>query len=284
MTIRQETDTVMRLTGAEERQITLSDDGFLSRGYVIDRGRIVFKFRKRPDTDYDGEIRILNELQRLELGVNLQSVGWTAADGSYLGLHGVLGRSLERTRMAVAQKQDVGRQLGGFLRRLHAAAPEHVPVCSLADEIAAWQRRFLAGHEIFETHFTPGETARMTAFVMDEVPEALTGLGEKLVFSHGDLGDGNIYIDENGRVGVIDFNESGYLDEAADFMDISDADICGEMLDRYGADDTLRRKVQIRRTGRPMFVIGTYAELGEAAMERFLRQLRTWLKEGRTPL
>ncbi len=104
------------------------------------------------------------------------------------------------------------------------------------------------------------------------------------MFSHGDLGDGNIYIDENGQVGVIDFNESGYLDEAADFMDIMDADICGAMLDRYGADETLRRKVEIRRAVRPMFVIGTYAELGEAAMEPFLRQLRAWLKEGGTAL
>ena len=284
MTIRQETGTVMRLTGAEEGQITLSDDGFLSRGYVIDRGRIVFKFRKRPDTDYDGEIRILNELQRLELGVNLQSVGWTAADGSYLGLYGVLGQSLERTRLTMAQKQGVGQQLGDFLRQLHVAVPEDMTVCSLADEIAAWQRRFLAGREILETHFTPGETAHMTAFVMDEVPETLMGLGEKLVFSHGDLGDGNIYIDENGRVGVIDFNESGYLDEAADFMDITDADICGVMLDRYGADETLRRKVQIRRAVRPMFVIGTYAELGEAAVEQFLRPLRAWLKERGTAL
>lgn len=284
MTVRQETDMVMRLTGAEEWRITRSDDGFLSRGYVIDGGRTVFKFRKRPDAVYDSEIRILNELQKLELDINLQSVGWTAADGSYLGLHGVLGQSLERMLPTMEQKQGIGRQLGDFLRQLHAAAPEDMPVCSLADEIAAWQRRFLAGREIFETHFTPGETARMTAFVMDGVPEVLTGLGEKLMFSHGDLGDGNIYIDENGRVGVIDFNESGYLDEAADFMDIMDTDICAVMLDRYGADETLRRKVRIRRAVRPMFVIGIYAELGEAAIEPFLRQLRAWLKEGGTAL
>ena len=66
-------------------------------------------------------------------------------------------------------------------------------------------------------------------------------------------------VDEAGNVGVIDFSEMLYLDEAADFMDTRDEDICRAMLDAYGAGGNLRRKVFIRRLIRPVFVIGTYA-------------------------
>ena len=37
-------------------------------------------------------------------------------------------------------------------------------------------------------------------------------------------------MDQDGKVGVIDFNETCYLDEAADFMDVNDNKLCVEML------------------------------------------------------
>ena len=55
-------------------------------------------------------------------------------------------------------------------------------------------------------------------------------------------------------MGIIDFNESCYPDEAADFMDVGDERICAEMPEQYGADAVLRRKVAIRRRGRPLVV------------------------------
>ena len=41
-----ELQTIEQLTGVLPTQIKLTDDGFWSRGYVIDNGRIVFKFKK----------------------------------------------------------------------------------------------------------------------------------------------------------------------------------------------------------------------------------------------
>ena len=93
----------------------------------------------------------------------------------------------------------------------------------------------------------------------EEMPSQLKMLGENLVLSHGDLGGGNLLVDDQGKVGIIDFSEMLCLDEAADFMDTRDDDICQAMLDAYGAGGNLRRKVFIRRLIRPIFVIGTYA-------------------------
>ena len=116
----------------------------------------------------------------------------------------------------------------------------------------------------------------MDEFVMQEMPERLLGLGEKMVFSHGDLGLGNIFVEES-KIGVIDFNESCYLDEAADFMDFEDDRLCTEVLDAYGADELLREKVMIRRVVRPMFVIGTYRDRSEEEILRFVDRIRRWL-------
>lgn len=73
------------------------------------------------------------------------------------------------------------------------------------------------------------------------------------------------------------FNESCYLDEAADFMDFEDDRLCTEVLDAYGADELLREKVMIRRVVRPMFVIGTYRDRSEEEILRFVDRIRRWL-------
>ena len=79
----------------------------------------------------------------------------------------------------------------------------------------------------------------MHHFIYSVVPEKLSSLGEKMVFSHGDLGMGNIFVDNGDKIGIIDFSESVYLDEAADFMDIEDDGLCEEVLQSYGADENL---------------------------------------------
>lgn len=96
-------------------------------------------------------------------------------------------------------------------------------------------------------------------------PTKLKELGEKIVYSHGDLGDGNIFVDDEGKVGIIDFSEMCYFDEAGDFMDVSNDDLRTAMLDAYGADNVLRGKVRLRVLVRPLIVFGDYAKRGDAA-------------------
>lgn len=281
--IQDEIGIVRQLTGAEGNSIQLSDDGFLSRGYVVDGGRMVFKFKRSPDVSYKNEIRILNYINTLNLGINLQRVGWKPEDDSYLGLYGILGQPLTKLNMTPAQKQDAGRQLGLFLKKLHAAKPEGGIVFGLEDEIRAWGERFILGKPVLEKYFSAEELWHISEFILREAPDELRALGENLVFSHSDLGDGNILVDDSGRIGVIDFNSAGLLDEAADFMDIGDDGLLEEMLLYYGANETLRKKVSLRRSLCPMFVIGTYAYAGrgEAAVRKCIQKIQMWLNSCR---
>ncbi len=67
---------------------------------------------------------------------------------------------------------------------------------------------------------------------------------------------------KNDKVGIIDFSEMLYLDEATDFMDVSSNELREQMLDTYGADDILKEKVALRVLTRPLFVLGDYIKRG----------------------
>ena len=270
-------EIVKRLTKVNSEEIHVSDDGFLSTGYVIRNGEIIFKFKKHPDVSYENEIRLLDFLNSENLNVNLQRVGWISPDDSYVGLYGVKGKAAEHLSLSDEEKLSVGRQLGVFLKKLHSLSPDHTGSFSVEEEISAWQERFLKSAKIMTEYFTSEEMEKLHSFVFEKAPKELTALGEKQVFSHADLGEGNIFLDDNGKVGVIDFNESAYADEAADFMDIEDDSICNALLEAYGADDTLREKVKIRRLIRPLFVIETYSQRGQKAVEKYIDRIRQTL-------
>lgn len=246
---------IEQLTGISPH---LANDGFCSRGYVIDDGRIVFKFKKSPKVTYKTEIKALEYVNSLNLGINLQKVGWVSPDDSYLGLYGVTGESLETTTNYDYAR--AAKQLANALLKLHQAHPQDAEIISQTEEIAAWQKRYQKSHDTLKNYFSDTEINRLDNFFLRTAPKKLNELGEKLVFSHGDLGDGNIFIDDNGKVGIIDFSEMCYLDEAADFMDVGDDKLREAILDSYGADEILREKVRIRVLLRPLFVLGNYVK------------------------
>lgn len=268
------------LSGVPEDRFTLADDGFFSRGYVAEGGRVVFKFPKASGVDYRQEIRMLDYLNTLPLGLSIQRVGWRDEQNRYLGLYGVEGRPLERLSLTPALRESLGEQLGRFLRALHRAEPDFARPLGQEDELAAWTRRYRAGRSILAGRFSARECARMDEFFLKEGPERLDRLGQRLVFSHGDLGDGNILMDQAGRAGVIDFSEALLLEEAADFMDLGDEGLCRAALQSCGAQADLREKVALRRAMRPFFVLETYAPRGEAALEPHLQKIAQWLERG----
>ncbi len=270
----EELQIISALTGIDRDNIKFSDNGFLSRGYIIDDGRIVFKFKKWPEVSYKNEIKMLNFVNSLNLDVNLQKVGWISNDDSYLGIYGVIGKSLKSVDLTNDQRKDYGQQIATFLKKLHSAICKAAETLSVADEISAWQTRFEKSKDVLSRYFSAEEIEKMNDFVYSFVPAKLPTLGEKMVFSHGDLGLGNILASDDGKIGIIDFSESVYLDEAADFMDIEDDGLCAEILDSYGADDSLREKVAVRRAIHPMFVIGTYRDRPEAEINHFATKIR----------
>lgn len=256
-TIEEQLKIINSLIG-ETKNIKIKEDGFISRGFVINNGELVFKFPRKNDVEYKTEIENLNYINSLNLGVKLQRVAFSSQTNEYLGIYGVLGNSLEEIDLNEDQLKDVGRQLGVFLKKLHNVKNYEGKPCRLNDEIKAWQQRVESVKDFIKETFSLDEQEIINNLMFDYLPKKLNQLGENLVFSHGDLGDGNIFIESTGNVGVIDFNESGCLDEAGDFMDVSSDIIRNEMLNSYGADKNLREKVELRIDIRPLIVLKAY--------------------------
>lgn len=168
------------------------------------------------------------------------------------------------------------------MRKLHNASLETAERLDLDAEIKAWQGRFYDARSwtAMSEWFSWDEMDILDRYMQKEMPARLKALGEELVLSHGDLGDGNIFVGPDGKVGVIDFNETCYLDEAADFMDVTSTELCEQMLEAYGADETLREKVRIRRELRPLIVFGGYVKRDDRKrLNEFAKQIReTFLK------
>ena len=255
--IEEQLSVIQSLIG-ENHKIKVKEDGFISRGFVVDNGKLVFKFPRRADVTYETEIDNLNYINSLDLGVNLQRVAYTSNTNEYLGIYGVLGKSLEEVKLSEDEQRKVGKQLGLFLKKLHQIKQHNGMPCTLKAEIEAWQNRVKFVNDFITKTFSEREQEIINALMFEYMPNKLNGLGEKLVFSHGDLGDGNVFVDDKLKVGVIDFNESGLLDEAGDFMDISSDIICEEMLNAYCATQDLREKVEIRRDIRSLIVLQPY--------------------------
>ena len=250
--INGETEIVKQLTG-ETGGIIFSDTGGQSRAYVIDGGRIVFKFPRFSSVKYDNEIKILDAVNQIDSPLARQKVGWKSPNGEYVGLYGVVGNPIANIELSDGQADQIGAQIGEFLRKLHALKVDDAYRLPLADEIKTLQNeRYLAYKDFFATRLTTDERQKLDDLMMKEMPKTLLKLGEDLVFSHGDMGDNNIYLAENGNAGIIDFTESGYLDRAADFMDLRNERVLSAMLDAYGADDVLRAKIAMRRKIRPV--------------------------------
>ena len=271
--IDEELQIISSLTGVDSKSIQFSDDGFLSRGYIIDGGRIVFKFKKWPEISYKNETKVLNAISSLDLGVPLQKVGWISDTDEYLGLYGIVGQTIK------PNPKGYGEQIGKFLKRLHTVDINCDRTVSLENEFTVWKDRFSRSKDVLARYFSEAEIKKMEEFVTVTVPSSLSQLGEKLVFSHGDFCLGNIFADDNGKIGIIDFSEAGFYDEAADFMDMEDDELCAKILDVYGADDILREKVKIRRFAHPMFTIGTYRDRDESELNYFVNKIRKWLGE-----
>ena len=257
---------IEQLTGVDQAKIQFSDNGFWSRGYIIDGGRIVFKFKKTPDFSYQSEIDALNYINTLDLGVLHQRVGWISPDDSYLGLHGVVGEPLvvasknKPELNALYDLDSIAQQLAEALTKLHRAQPEHPAIVSLEEEIATWQERIFDQHnwQTLAGFLTQAELTLVENFCRQTLPATLRALGATPVLTHGDLYKNNLFLNQQGKVGIIDFYRLQLLDEAADFMDISNDILREKILDYYGADPVLRQKVQLRASLRPIYLFGAF--------------------------
>ena len=279
MGIRQELELVAKLAGVAPGEIELYDSGFLSRGYVIDGGRIVFKFPKYDFVKYDNEAKVVNYLNTLDLGVGLQRVRYLSEDCKVIGFDGVRGTPLSELALSTGQKWQVAKVLAAYLKKLHAVKMQTDVVKPPSVMIAQWQEEYNNSKDFFAEHFTKEECAEIDRLMMSHMPSALENLGENLVFCHSDFAEHNIFIDANGEVGVIDFDGSGYYDEAIDFFVLKDDALLDMVLDEYKASDTLRRKADLTSTIRTFAYVKNISEQqGESAKQYFIQKIRRRLQ------
>ena len=138
--IEEQLNIIRSLIG-DNHDIKVKEDGFVSRGFVVDKGKMVFKFPRRADVKYETEIDNLNYINSLDLGVNLQKVAFVSPTNEYLGIYGVYGKSIEDLQLSEDEQVKVGQHLGSFLKKLHQIKDHNGLTCTLIDEIEAWQNR-----------------------------------------------------------------------------------------------------------------------------------------------
>lgn len=242
---KKEIDKVIELTSATLEQINLHDDGYWSRAYVVNGGEQVVKFPKHDTVSYEDEARFLNILCGMTLPVNTQRVKWLAEDKRCLALFGVKGTPLSKiNNLNTEQKHSIGKQIGGFLKQLHSLKTDFGGQ-NLDGEINEYKNIYAECAGFYAKHFSEGELAALDNLMNTRLPAARKALGEKLVFSHADIWEPNILLDDSGKVGIIDCANAGYFDEAADFC-VEDEALRGFILDAYGASECLRKKVELK--------------------------------------
>lgn len=250
--IENELREVCKLTGAKPNQIKIHTNGYWSRAYVINNGEYVVKFATRDFKksfgfnevcDYEKEARILTELNKLNLPVKLQKVIKCDTKKRFLFMNGVVGTPLsEITSITETQKQDIGIKLGHFIKELHSLKLEYSGR-SLTNELTEYQSVYTDLQPIYEKYLSKTEHRLLNYLAFEVLPNTRRDLGEKKVFTHADLFDRHLLINNN-DIGVIDFGNAGLCDEATDF--VSDVEqIRLKSLESYNADSNLRKKVQL---------------------------------------
>jgi len=243
--MRDEIIKVIELTGAAEEQIALHDDGYWSRAYVVNGGEFVMKFPKYDTVNYESEAAFLNLISTMTLPINTQKIKWISEDKRCIALLGVRGTPLSKLEnLTTKQKQSIGKQIGAFLKQLHSLKTDFSGQ-SLCDELLEYKIAYDDCVDFFTRHFSKEEKEALDYLMYTYLPTVRKNLGEKLVFSHADIWEPNILLDDSGKVGIIDCGNAGYFDEAADFC-IEDEAIRGFILDSYGASETLRKKVEAK--------------------------------------
>jgi aminoglycoside phosphotransferase (APT) family kinase protein len=279
-----ELETVRRLAGlADTDAIELNEAGWTSRVYLVDGGRYVVKFPRseRVKLEYRKEVAFLQAIAEIEFEVLLPRLCWVEDNFAYVGYEGIVGQSLEALLESADErfKKSIGRQLGGFLKQLHAVKNGAAIVRTLDEEIDEYQRKYALARTYCATILAEKELFALDRHVQIELPDAMRRLGRAEVLSHGDLGFWNMLVDADGVLGIIDFGDCGLWDHSRDFAVFTEQVILNEALRIYGDTDLLRQKIALRQASLPLLELHYYlGKADERAIARTMAGIRALLQ------
>lgn len=246
MNIEDELTIVKRLAGVDENRIEVNERGWTSRVYIIDGGKIVFKFPRNAKYQEEcrQEIAALKLIKEQDFSLNIPVLNWTAEDNSYFGFYGVEGKPLGTVidSLNKQQKIEIGTQLGGFLKQLHSIKGySNIKAQTLEEQAKEYQDWYQKDRDSLKDFFCESELKKIDDFFASEVPKCMTGTGE-LVFCHGDLDYNNTLISSENCVGVIDFGDARLYDRSQDFRGIDDEVLRDAMLKAYGFEEVISKE------------------------------------------
>jgi len=281
--LQSEIDIIRKLTGFDG-DIKLNNNGYISRTYLIDNGRIVFKFPKSEagKQEYAYEVPTLEMIKKCELKVKIPIINWSSPDNDYIGYYGVVGNATlqdELTRLSKIDIVKIGSAIGSFIKQLHSIEPREANMTmTVEEEIEKYQARYRACLPTINSYFSNSELLAIDNFYTVEMPKQMMGLAENPVFSHGDLGLYNLILMNDNEVGVIDFGDAGLYDESHDFICLEDETILEHAITAYGESEDLRKKVSIRLKALPSLELHYYISIGdESGIAKWIGKLRNYL-------
>ena len=239
-----EIEIVKHLSGvSDESRIAVSEIGWTSRTYLVDSGRIVFKFPRTQEfrSECEQEIAVLETLKRHSFNVRTPILEWTTQDNAYFGFYGVEGKPLKESihTLSAEKKAAIGTQLGGFLKQLHSISDYGEVRSQTPDEqVTEYTEMYQADRGLLEPFFSESELEVLDDFFARDVVHCMAGTGE-LVFCHGDLDCNNVLVDDENRVGVIDFGDAGLYDRSQDFRAMDDPVLRSAMMEAYGGGEII---------------------------------------------
>jgi len=257
MNKNRELAIVKELTKVDDaNRIALNETGWTSRVYIVDNGKIVFKFPrgKKWQEECEHEVSILKLISEYEFNVNLPLIKSVGEDVSYVGFYGVQGKSMTTEiidKLSETQKREVGTQIGLFLKKLHSIDYKGKSPSDENNEFVWFQKTFFKRKHILKDHFNESELGTIEELVTS-LPQRSANFGTEQVFCHCDLGYNNILLNDNLEVGIIDFGDAGIFEKSYDFTGLEDDVMLDAAIVAYGGDEVLREKVVIRRQLLPL--------------------------------
>ena len=244
--MENELKIVKQLTGIDDSRIKVCEIGWTSRVYIIDEGKIVFKFPRNAKfrEECKQEIAVLKLLKEHRFVLKVLILNWTTKDNMYFGFYGVEGKLLGEVidNLSVQQKNEIGTQIGYFIKQLHSIKDYgDVKAQTLDEQAQEYQNWYQNDKDLLKDFFCKSELETIDEFFKNEVPESMIGSSD-LVFCHGDLDYNNTLINNKSQVGVIDFGDARLYDRSQDFRGMDDEVLREAMIKAYGEGEIINKK------------------------------------------